>query len=330
MVWIAGPGAAFLLIADQTAHETFTNPIVARGQDPWVVRWGSKYYYCQSRADGVCVTAATNLEDIGRGNLKRVWHPQEGLPYSREIWAPELHFLRGKWYIYVAADDGNNDHHRMYVLEGTSMDPTRPFVLKSKLATPMSRWAIDGTVLEMPDGRLYFIWSGWEGPDNVAQNLYIAPMSNPWTISGKRVCIARPEYAWEKHGLSINEGPETLWHGKRLFIIFSASAMWMDEYCLGELTWSGGDVLDAKSWEKSPSPVFSSSTNIFGPGHCSFVKSPDGTQDWIVYHAHTHRGSGAVRDVHIQPFSWRADGSPDFGVPIADGIPLSRPAGEQE
>jgi GH43 family beta-xylosidase len=311
------------------ADDTFTNPIVRRGADPWVIRWNGEYYFCQSRSNAVWVNVATNLEDIGEGHWACVWHPPEGKAYSKEIWAPELHFLQGQWYIYVAADDGDNFHHRMYVLEGTSMDPTQPFVLKGKIAAPTDRWAIDGTVLEMPDARLYFIWSGWEGAENVAQNLYIAPMSNPWTIDGERVCISRPENPWEKPGLPINEGPETLWHGGKLFVIYSASAMWTDDYCLGELSWNGGDVLDPKSWTKNPEPVFSKTATVFGPGHCSFVPSPDGKEDWIVYHAHVHQGSGNARDVRIQQFGWNADGSPNFGRPVSAGVPLPRPSGEE-
>ena len=208
------------------------------------------------------------------------------------------------------------------------MDPRDPFVLKSKLAAPEDRWAIDGTVLEMPNGKLYFIWSGWRGTENVAQSLYIAPMSNPWTISGNRVRISRPEYSWEKNWLPINEGPETLWHGNKLFVIYSASAFWTD-YCLGQLTWTGGDVMDPKSWVKSPVPVFSGTASVHGPGHCSFVQSPDDKEDWIIYHALIDPGSSHQRDVRIQPFSWNKDGSPHFGVPVPAGTALPVPSGEK-
>ena len=59
------------------------------------------------------------------------------------------------------------------------------------------RWAIDGTVLEADNGALYFIWSGWPGSVDGLQNLYIAPMSNPWTISGPRVLLSTPQLSWE-------------------------------------------------------------------------------------------------------------------------------------
>jgi GH43 family beta-xylosidase len=216
----------------------------------------------------------------------------------------------------------------MYVLEGSSDDPQAPFHFKGKIAAPTDRWAIDGTVLEMPGGKLYFIWSGWEGNTNGKQSLYIAPMSNPWTISGERVCISKPDREWEQRDSPIiNEGPETLWHEGHLFIIYSASGFWDDNYCLGQLTWTGGDVLDPKSWVKKSETVFSRTADVFGPGHCSFTQSPDGKEDWIIYHAHIHQGV-AQRDVRIQRFTWNADGSPNFGVPVSPGVPLALPSGE--
>jgi GH43 family beta-xylosidase len=316
----------------EATNHVFKNPVVARGQDPWVIRWQTNYFLCQSRPDGgsngVWVNRAARLEDIGVDHWQCVWHAPAGTAHSKQIWAPELHFLQDKWYIYVAADDGDNANHRMYVLEGSSADPQAPFNFKGKIAAPTDRWAIDGTVLELPDGKLYFIWPGWPGTNDGVQNLYIAPMSNPWTISGERVCISQPDRKWEQRDFPhINEGPETLWHDGKLFIIYSASGFWDDNYCLGQLLWTGGDVMNPQSWVKKPEPVFAHTADVFGPGHCSFVKSPDGREDWIVYHAHIGPGT-SQRDIRIQRFTWNADGLPNFGKPISPGVNLAAPSGE--
>lgn len=310
------------------ANRVFTNPVVSSGADPWVIRWQTNYYLCQSRANGIWVNRSARLEDIGVDHWRCVWQAPAGAAYSKQIWAPELHRLQGHWFIYFAADDGDNASHRMYVLEGTASDPQAPFRFKGKIAAATDCWAIDGTVLEMPAGRLYFIWSGWPGNHDGVQNLYLAPMSNPWTIHGERVCISQPDHPWEQRDFPrINEGPETLWHGNRLFVIYSASGFWDDNYCLGQLAWTGGDVMNPRSWVKHSEPVFARSAVVFGPGHCSFVKSPDGREDWLVYHAHVAAGK-SERDVRLQPFAWHADGSPAFGSPIPPGAPLPPPSGE--
>jgi GH43 family beta-xylosidase len=315
--------------APPSSTNTFTNPVVANGADPWVVQWQGQYYFCQSRRGGVWIAQTPRLTDLGTTNRVCVWRPPPDKPYSRELWAPELHYLRGRWYIYLAADDGDNANHRMYVLEGTTQNPQDPFVFRGQLTATPDRWAIDGTVLEMPDGRLYFLWSGWEGTNNVAQNLYLAPMSDPLTISGARVCLSRPEHDWEQHGRPlVNEGPEVLWHDGTLLVIYSASGSWGDDYCLGQLRWTGGDVMNPEAWQKKTVPVFAPTTAVHGPGHASFVKSRDGKEDWIVYHAAKRSGSGWDRNVRIQKFTWNADGSPNFGIPTPVGVPVTLPGGE--
>jgi GH43 family beta-xylosidase len=324
--------AIFALATTFSSHAgTFTNPIVNSGADPWVVRHGAEYFFIQSHGRrGIYVSRAASPVEIGKNPPIRVWNPPPGRAYSKELWAPELHYLRGNWYIYFAADDGDNANHRIYVLQGTSQDPRQPFVFFGELKLPENRWAIDGTVLTVSN-ELYFVWSGWVGTENIDQRIYIARMQDPLTVIGNRVCISRPEFDWEKRGNPlINEGPEALWHNGKLFIIYSASGSWGDDYCLGQLTFKGGDPLRADSWVKKSTPVFARTSDVFGLGHCCFVESPDGAEDWIIYHAAKYSGAGWNRNVRAQKFSWNADGSPNFGTPVSVGEPLSLPSGTTE
>jgi GH43 family beta-xylosidase len=316
------------LLAVASGAETFTNPL-GPGADPWVIRWNG-FYYLVSSNGRIQVAKAAKLQDIARAPKVTVWTPPATGMWSKEIWAPELHYLDGKWYVYVAADDGNNANHRMYVLEGQTQDPQGSFVFKGKIAATTDRWAIDGSVLTL-GGNNYFVWSGWEAAVNGQQNLYIAAMSNPWTISGERVRISIPEYDWEKRGSggglpTINEAPQALIRGNDVFIIYSASGSWSDFYCLGQLRLAGTNPLVASAWTKHPQPVFSPTSQVFGPGHNGFAKSPDGVEDWIVYHAAVASGSGWNRNLRMQKLSWNSDGSPNFGIPVPEGVPLEEPS----
>jgi GH43 family beta-xylosidase len=308
-----------------------TNPIVSSGADPWVILWEKAYYYCFVKGRRVCVTKAGAVADIGKETPATIWTAPDAGPYSKEVWAPELHRFGDRWYVYVAADDGENAHHRMYVLEGDAKDPQKPFRFAGKIAAKTDRWAIDGTVGVL-NGHPYFVWSGWEGEANVRQDLYIAAMKDPLTLAGDRSCICVPEHPWELVGppwagkkdfpAGVAEGPQFLSRGRAVHLIYSANGSWTDDYCLGRLTFRGGDPLDPKSWRKHPEPVFASTDQVFGPGHASFVPSVVGKEDWIVYHAAKKKGSGWDRDVRAQKFGWAADGTPRFGKPLPPGVPI--------
>lgn len=322
-------------------QSTFTNPI-ADGADPWVIEKDGTYYFCGSAAGGIYVSQSKKLTQPGE--RISVWNtPEEGWNQSN-VWAPELHFFKGHWYIYYAAakkPGGPFIYQRSGVLESVSDDPFGPYVDKGMLYTgdniadPSSvKWAIDLMPLEL-NGQLYAIWSGWKEnreTDKTKQHLYIAEMSDPKTISSNRVKISSPEESWETGGdLDLNEGPQVLKNNDKVFIIYSTRESWLKEYRLGQLALADTtiDPLVPGNWEKS-GPVFQGTDQVYGVGHCSFAKSPDGTEDWIFYHTKKSTEPGWNRDIRLQPFYWHADGSPDFGTPVPAGEPLEVPSGEEE
>ena len=310
--------------------QTLVNPLLPSGADPYSFYKDGYYYYTNSLGDRVDLWKTRDLADLRTAERKTIFKPGEGMPYSRDLWAPEVMFLRGQWYAYFAADDGSNDHHRLYVLENPSPDPMQgTWTLKGKITDPSDKWAIDADVIDYR-GQLYMTWSGWEGDGNGEQDIYIARLENPWTVAGPRVRISRPTHAWELHGdlhnagnpphVSVNEGPQFLAHGDRMFIVFSASGCWTDFYSLGLLSLSGSNLLDSTAWTKAPEPVFKEDTaqGVYAPGHNSFFTSPDGRKYWILYHANSEpdQGCGGHRSPRAQPFTWKADGTPDFGRPV--------------
>lgn len=313
--------------------DDFYNVVAPAGADPWVIRHGDgRYYATITTGWNVTLCRSETLSGLGGAERKVIWTPPRDGPASKNLWAPEIHRIGSRWYVYYAADDGDNAHHRMYVLENDSEDPFEgTFAFKGKIADPVEdRWAIDGTVLQLGE-RLYFVWSGWEGDVDVRQDIYIAPMRNPWTLDGPRAAISRPTLPWEVRGgpPGVNEGPQVLVRDDRVFIVYSASGSWTDHYCLGLLRASADDdLLSPASWTKHPRPVFVGGNGVFGPGHCSFVASPDGSEDWIVYHSARYQGSGWTRLLRAQRFGWSEDGLPDFGRPAPPDRPIPLPSGE--
>lgn len=309
------PGPVTKNVNEQT--NDLLNPILPpHSADPWMIFHGGFYYYCESRnCRQIVIRRSRTIAGISQDPGHVVWTPPTRGMNSRNIWAPELHLIDGRWFIYYAADDGRNENHRMWVLAADTADPLGPYYCAGTLET--SGWAIDGTVLSLEDGRRYFVWSGWPGRRNGQQNLYIAPMRNPLTISGPRVLLAGPDQPWERIAMPICEGPQVLRRNGDLFIVYSASGSWTPDYCLGLLHNRGGDVLNPAAWRKH-GPVFQKSDDVWGVGHCSFVKSSCQQEDWMLYHSKSSQQPGwEDRDVHAKRFEWTSDGFPEFGAPPA-------------
>ena len=98
-------------------------------------------------------------------------------------------------------------------------------------------------------------------------------------------------------------------------------------YCMGLLTVDeNADLLDPNSWVKSDAPVFSTCEehSQYGPGHNSFVKSEDDSEDLMVYHARNYKeieGDPLYdpnRHTRIKKVEWDEFGNPVFGVPMPD------------
>jgi GH43 family beta-xylosidase len=311
----------------QLSQDTFCNPLY-EGADPWVVRHDDVYYSCNTGPGG-CIEVWKSDSLIDRQERTVVWTPPRSGWNRAEVWAPELHFVRGNWYIYYAASDGQNANHRMGVLRSVGEDATGPYENLGQMYTgddlagrTNNRWAIDGTILELNE-QLYFIWSGWEDHRDI-QHLYIANMSDPATISSNRVQLCPNNcHDWEHVGHSrrergLHEGPAMLHRNGRVWLVYSCSGSWQATYKLGMLSMrENANPMDPASWTKHAAPVFESTDEVFGIGHCSFTTSTDGSEDWILFHAKKSRREGWDRSVHAQPFSWSSSGAPVFGRPVS-------------
>jgi GH43 family beta-xylosidase len=326
------------------ARCTFRNPIET-GADPWVVRSNGFYYLIESRDNGIWVYKSASLTSPKQNGV-RVWSAPTAGWNETNIWAPELHNIDGLWYIYYAGgrrhangSDAPFTNQRAGVLQSSSADPQGSYIDKGMLYTGDDIqadtgyvWAIDMTVHRL-NGQLYAVWSGWDRnntvTDRTPQNLYIAGMSSPTSISTNRVRISMPVESWENtNELDLQEGPTFLERAGQTFIIYSTGESWLPTYKLGQLRMtSSANPLDPASYAKS-GPVFTGTTDVYGVGHASFTKSPDGSEDWIVYHSKVAQTPGWNRVIRAQKFTWHADGSPNFGTPVPTNEATPMPAGQ--
>lgn len=298
--------------------QTFQNPIdQTESADPFITRYNGFYYYLRTTGD-IRIQRSPNLQDVGSAPETVVFSPNPNGPIRSDIWAPELYHFDGHWYIYSCGNvaGGLQGPQQMFVLESVCDDPMGPYNYRGILLPGVP--SIDETVLVRDsDGARFLVWSQWDGAE---QCIYIGPLTNPWTLGQPRVKLSSPTYGWERIGGPVNEGPITLKHNGKAHIIYSASGTWTPDYCLGRLTNSSGDYLNPAAWSKSSVPVFqrSDQNGVWCVGHNGFTQSPDGTEDWIIYHATSNPNGNQqpLRNARMQRFTWNADDTPNFGVPL--------------
>lgn len=320
------------------ASTTIINPVAAYSSaDPHVMKHTDGYYYFVHTSQGwdkIDIVRSSSLSGIGAGQRQTVFTKSSAYCsgsncYSGNIWAPELNYINGAWYLYFSAgsSESGTPNQRMWVIRNTSSNPlTGSWSSPIKLSDTADYWSIDHTVANI-NGQLYISWS--EIAPGQPQRIMIAKMSSPTAIQGRGTVISAPTHSWERQGGNVNEASAFITHGSKVHLTFSASGCWTDDYKLGLLSANiTADLTVASNWTKNSSPVFQKTSTVFGPGHNSFVKSPNG-EDWIVYHANAGSGQGCgdQRTTRIQKITWNGD-TPVFGTPVTPGTAITRPGGE--
>ncbi len=301
-------------------------PFIEQRADPYIIQMDGWYYFTASvpEFDRIILRKARTLAELPDAVEKVVWSRHAEGPLSCNIWAPELHFVDGKWYIYFAAARGGADEsgvydHRIYALENENPDPmSGSFKEAGRIDTGWESFSLDSTTVQY-GGKRYFIWAQRDFAIPGNSNLYIAEMKNALELKLPAVRLSIPEYDWECRGFLVNEGPSCLLHGGRLYLTYSASAT-DERYAMGLLTLKeGGDPLKAEDWRKSPLPVMvTEETNgLYGPGHNSFTVDEEG-KSILVFHARPYPGfkgdalSDPNRHCFLRPVRYDAGDCPVF------------------
>lgn len=309
--------------------ESNVSPLIEQRADPFVYKHTDGYYYFTASLpafDAIELRRAKAISALPSAPTVLVWHKHDSGPMSMNIWAPEIHFIDGKWYIYYAAAQQDADEsgcydHRMYVLENDSVNPLEgAFVEKGQINSGWESFALDATSF-MLDGIRYYVWAQRDYAIPGNSNLYIAKMENPWTLQLPAVMISKPEFDWECQGFLVNEGAAVLLRDDKVFITYSGSAT-DERYSMG-LLWAAknADLLDPSSWTKSQTPVMvtDEARGLFGPGHNSFTLDEEG-RDLLVFHARPYPGfqgtalSDPNRHTYVQLLRYDENGWPVFQV----------------
>lgn len=284
-------------------NATETEIFIADRADPYITKGSDGYYYFTASYpmygandkegyDRIILRRSKTIEGLADAEEKVIWDEKDSSTAHRFIWAPEIHEINGKWYVFFAASGQANNvwDINCHVIACDGADPyndTWTDKGKFQAATgdnvSFTGFSLDMTYFEC-NGTHYVCWAQKVGESNV----YLATIDpdEPWKTTSKAMLLTKPEYYWERVSIPVNEGPAAMIQDGKIYLAFSASATG-PEYCIGlmyaDVT---ADLMDIASWTKVETPLLTSEDLIgeYGPGHNSFVQDENG--DWVfVYHS---------------------------------------------
>src|SRR6478752_6779262 len=157
--------ACFLFVAPTWAATPirFDNPLLRQRADPQVTLHTDGQYYVMATSaewDRIELSRTRDLNALATAETKVVWREHGAGPMSAHIWAPEIHFIDGKWYIYFTASRKDSIWEvRPYVLANDSPDPFKgEWKELGRLETGWDSFSLDGTTFAHK-GKRYFVWT---------------------------------------------------------------------------------------------------------------------------------------------------------------------------
>lgn len=325
------------MINGKIKQKHFTFPFAAGRADPCIGRWNGHYYFVATndldQNHTIYIRESDSIEGLQNAPEHLILDSEMYDEIGNLLWAPELHEIEGRLYIFLAATKQEffeEASHVMALMEGgnpiNKKDWSRPVkVVKAdgtQLCEAGKEITLDMTCFQWKQN-YYAIWSQRQFlPDDLGAWLYIARLDKrePWKLFTEPCVLSKPEYGWENNHTFVNEGPFALVHDDRLIITFSGGGI-DTSYTVGYLELlPDGDPLDKMSWRKNNYPILSSfSVNgEFGTGHNSYI-CDEGGFVWNVYHARPSaegERSAGIRLVHFD-----IDGIPMLDVTEEQDLP---------
>ncbi|MCR4760805.1 MAG: family 43 glycosylhydrolase [Oscillospiraceae bacterium] len=325
---------------------SYSNPFIEERADPFVTDGGDGYFYFTASYpaygsvdkgyDRIILRRSTTVAGLAGAEEKTIWKAHASGIMAKHIWAPEMHKIGGKWYMFFAAGaSGDIWAIRPYVLKCDGDPYTGTWTECGQMqasagdSDSFTSFSLDMTYFEN-NGKHYVIWAEIKGDSS----LFMAEISEsePWKLISKPILLTKPEYDWELVNHRVNEGAAVLKTGGKVYVFFSASGTG-SEYCVGRMEAAAdADLMDIKSWKKESRPVLSSADvpGESGPGHNSFVTDERGNL-LIVYHArpssHDSKSCGTYasdplydpcRHTRIRQVYLDVDGVPNIAVCAED------------
>jgi len=279
------------LMAQRT--DRYVNPVASeiRMGDPAVIQYEGAYYLTGTTDadEGFRLWKSGNLIDWQP--LGWIFRKSKTTWAQQALWAPELFVHEGRFYLCFSARGVSSKGFRLVLagsdrIEGPYEEIHAPWCDQGYAA-------IDAHVFESQAGQLYLYFArvgvGEEPERRLIGEIYGAPLRNDLTgVTSAPQLLLEADQEWERvpGGRSwCNEGPFVIENDGGYFMTYSANHYLEAEYGIGYAT-SESPLGPWLKGADNPLVAADPEVGVSGPGHNTIVPSPDGTEWFLVYHAH--------------------------------------------
>lgn len=276
----------------------FSNPVSAgRYGDPTVCRVGEDYYMTHSGGGNPCLLIWHSKDLVNWQPLDYAVHD-----FFESIWAPELVYHDGKFYIYttmVSTQKDGKSKYDNYVIVSDRPDGrwSKPINLN------VSGFIDPGHVSDDKGNRYLYFDKG-----NMIK-LSADGLKTEGTISKVYDGWVYPE-EWVEECFCL-EGPKFFKKGDYYYLVSAQGGT------TGPSTSHMAVVARSKSptgpWENSPiNPLIRTKNREekwWSQGHATIINAPDGSC-WAIFHAYQNGFKTLGRPTFLLPVQWTADGWP--------------------
>ena len=237
------------------------------------------------------------------------------------FWAPEMAYQDGVFYLFYHP---NGNGHGFRVRVATSRSPEGPFLDTGQPMTDVldNPFAIDSHAFRDEDGQWYLFYAT-DFYDEDATTfrgtaLVVDRLVSMTELAGQPQVVMRAHWQWQifERNRSMGgrvadwytlEGPSVVKRGGKYYCFYSGGNYQNDTYGVDYLVADRvtGPWREAGQF-RGPQIMRSVPGKVIGPGHNSVVSSPDGREDFIVYHAWDP--AMTARQMWVDPLEWTPEG----------------------
>lgn len=310
-VWLEGGKVEKLSIVESEGKsgETYLNPVFT-GADPEVRYFDGTYFAYRRVSEGKNIVRAYTSPDLVHWTERNIVYTHKDHYTAHTYMSPNVIYYDGLYYLFMACKNQDGKHRVTY---SSSTSPYGPFEHIGGQQTLIHEDVseIGGSPFIDDDGKVYLSFARFGNGNHTYREQVVLKDGVVTPVEGTLTHVVSPMFEYEIDGYgNISEGGILYKHNGYYYSTY-ASGHYLGHYGQSYLV---AENINGPYTKYEYNEIITHNSAVDGAGDGMFVKSPDGTELWFVYHQHAEVGKVEPRQTRIDrvQFIPNPDGGPDI------------------